>query len=47
MLKLIIDLLHAVECKSTTENIDIAKGKYQCATSFKQFKDRLKWQLKK
>lgn len=51
MLKNIIQLLQLNEHYGVSENIEIAKGKYELPKSFKknkiQLKRSIKWQLKK
>ena len=50
MIGLIIDLLQSQEWLNTgSENIEIAKGKYQLATNLKVAKNKIKrqWQSKK
>ena len=46
MLKLIIQMME-IQKIGTSEAIDIAKGKYKLPTNIKEFKQQLKWQLKK
>lgn len=51
MIKQILDLLALTEHYNQSENIEIAKGKYQLPTTlkqgFKQIKRELKWLRKK
>lgn len=42
MIKNIIDLLNTGDWYLSDEDIDIAKGKYQAPTSFKEFKESIK-----
>lgn len=46
MLKLIIEMLQ-IQQMGSSENIDIAKGKYKLPENFKEFKQSIKWQLQK
>jgi len=46
MLKLIIEMLQ-IQQMGSSENIDIAKGKYKLPENFKEFKNSVKWQLQK
>lgn len=46
MLKLIIEMLQIQQIGSS-ENIDIAKGKYKLPENLKEFKQSIKWQLQK
>lgn len=46
MLKLIIEMLQ-IQQMCSSENIDIAKGKYKLPENFKEFKQAIKWQLQK
>ena len=46
MLKLIIQMLEFQKI-GTSDAIDIAKGKYKLPTNYKEFKQAVKWQLKK
>jgi len=46
MLKLIIEMLQ-IQQMGSSENIDIAKGKYKLPENFKEFKQAIKWQLQK
>ena len=46
MLKLIIEMLQ-IQQMGSSENIDIAKGKYKLPENFKEFKNSLIWRLPK
>jgi hypothetical protein len=46
MLKLIIEMLEFQKI-GTSESVDIAKGKYKIPDNFKEFKNQIKWQIKK
>ena len=46
MLKLIIEMLQ-IQQMGSSENIDIAKGKYKLPENLKEFKNSVKWQLQK
>lgn len=46
MLKLIIEMLQIQQIDSS-ENIDIAKGKYKLPENLKEFKNSLIWRLPK
>lgn len=46
MIKYILDLLQADEHYGQSENIEIAKGKYQLVTTWKQGFEQIKRQLK-
>lgn len=46
MLKLIIEMLQ-IQQMGSSENIDIAKGKYKLPENFKEFKQAIKWRLPK
>ena len=46
MLKLIIEMLQ-IQQMGSSENIDIAKGKYKLPENLKEFKQSIKWQLQK
>ena len=48
-MKEVLDFLLKNELIGVSENIDIAKGKYELASSFKEARKKIKriWQLKK
>lgn len=46
MLKLIIEMLQ-IQQMGSSENIDIAKGKYKLPENLKEFKNSLIWRLPK
>jgi hypothetical protein len=46
MLKLIIEMLEFQKI-GTSEAVDIAKGKYKVPSNLKEFKNTIRWQLKK
>ena len=46
MLKLIIEMLQ-IQQMGSSENIDIAKGKYKLPENLKEFKNSVKWRLQK
>jgi hypothetical protein len=46
MLKLILEMLPLLK-EQESEAIAIAKGKYKMPSNFKEFKQQIKWQLRK
>jgi len=48
-MKEVLDFLLKNELIGVSENVDIAKGKYELASSFKEARKKIKriWQLKK
>jgi len=46
MLKIIIEMLEFQKL-GTSEAVDIAKGKYKIPDNFKEFKNQIRWQIKK
>lgn len=47
MITEIIDLLQSQDFYGAGKYTEIAKGKYQLVTSWKIFKEKIKWQLKR